>query len=81
ALARYLDLADPSFDAVKSWVLGLRRDLGIAHTLADLGVRDEHVDELVPMAARDPSCGGNPLPIGEPELREMFHKSIHGELA
>ncbi|MEE8534339.1 MAG: iron-containing alcohol dehydrogenase, partial [Alphaproteobacteria bacterium] len=41
ALARYLDLADPSFDAVKSWVLGLRRDLGIAHTLADLGVRDE----------------------------------------
>ena len=81
ALARYLDLAEPSFDAVKSWVLGLRRDLGIAHTLADLGVRDEHVDELVPMAARDPSCGGNPLPIGEPELREMFHKSIHGELA
>ncbi len=81
ALARYLDLADPSFDAVKSWVLGLRRDLGIAHTLADLGVRDEHVDELVPMAARDPSCGGNPLPIGEPELRELFHKSIHGELA
>ena len=81
ALARYLDLADPSFDAVKSWVLGLRRDLGIAHTLADLGVRDEHVDELVPMAARDPSCGGNPLPIGESELRELFHKSIHGELA
>ncbi|MFQ5958854.1 MAG: iron-containing alcohol dehydrogenase [Alphaproteobacteria bacterium] len=81
ALARYLDLADPSFDAVKSWVLGLRRDLGIAHTLADLGVRDEHVDELVPMAVLDPSCGGNPVPIGEPELREMFHKSIHGTLA
>ena len=80
ALARYLDLPDPSFDAVRRWVLDLRNELGIAPTLADLGIGDEHVDELVPMAAIDPSCAGNPVPIGEPELREMFLKSIHGAL-
>ena len=81
ALARYLDLPDPSFDAVKRWVLDLRRELKIEHTLADLGIGEEHVDELTPMAAIDPSCGGNPIPVGEPELRQLFLASIRGELA
>jgi hypothetical protein len=33
------------------------------------------------MAAIDPSCGGNPIPIGEPELRDMFVKAVNGVLA
>ena len=64
-----------------AWVLELRAAFGIEHTLAELGIGHEHVDELVPMAAIDPSCGGNPIPIGEPELRRMFVKSVDGELA
>jgi len=81
ALARYLDLPDPSFEAVMAWVLELRAAFGIEHTLAELGIGDEHIDELVPMAAIDPSCGGNPIPIGEPELHDMFVKAVSGELA
>ena len=81
ALARYLDLPDPSFEAVKRWVLDLRAELKIEHTLADLGITEAHVDELTPMAAIDPSCGGNPIPVGEPELRGMFLAAIRGELA
>ena len=81
ALARYLDLPDPSFDAVKRWILDLRNELKIEHTLAELGIGEEHVDELTPMAAIDPSCGGNPIPVGEPELRQMFLAAIRGELA
>ncbi len=80
-LARYLGLPDPSFDAVQNWVLALREEIGIAHTLAEIGVGEEHIDELTPMAALDPSCGGNPIPVGEPELRRMFEMSIRGELA
>ena len=49
--------------------------------LADLGINESHVDELTPMAAIDPSCGGNPIPVGEPELRQMFLAAIRGELA
>lgn len=78
ALARYLDLPNPSFEAVMAWVLELRAAFGIEHTLAELGIGDEHIDELVPMAAIDPSCGGNPIPVGEPELREMFDKAVNG---
>ena len=80
ALARYLDLPDPSYGAVMAWVLELRAAFGIEHTLAEFGIGPEHIDELVPMAAIDPSCGGNPIPIGEPELRRMFVKSVDGEL-
>ena len=80
ALARYLDLPNPSFDAVQDWVLALRAELDIAPTLAELGIRAEHIDELTPMAAIDPSCGGNPVPVGEPELRRMFEMSVSGEL-
>ena len=81
ACARYLDLPDPSFEAVKRWVLDLRSELKIEHTLAELGIGEQHVDELTPMAAIDPSCGGNPIPVGEPELRGMFLAAIRGELA
>ncbi len=79
-LARYLGLPDPSFDAVQNWVLALREDIGIAHTLAEIGVGEEYIDELAPMAAADPTCGGNPIPVGEPELRRMFEMAIRGEL-
>jgi alcohol dehydrogenase class IV len=81
ALARYLDLPNPSYEAVMAWVLELRAAFDIEHTLAELGIGDEHIDELVPMAAIDPSCGGNPIPVGEPELRNMFIKAVNGELA
>jgi alcohol dehydrogenase class IV len=81
ALARYLDLPKPSFEAVLDWILALRERIGIPETLADLGVGEEHVDELTQMAALDPSCGGNPIPVGEPELRKMLLMSIRGDLS
>jgi hypothetical protein len=33
------------------------------------------------MAAVDPTAGGNPVPIGVPELKKMFIASIEGKLA
>jgi alcohol dehydrogenase class IV len=79
-LARYLDLPDPSFQSVQKWVLELREQIGIPHTLAEIGVEEHHVADLSPMAAMDPSVGGNPLLIGEPELRELFLSAIAGAL-
>ncbi len=79
-LARYLGLAEASFDAVMDWVLSLRTEIGIPNTLADLGVTEAHVEELAPMAANDVACGGNPVPLGEAECRRMFVMAIRGEL-
>lgn len=80
-LARYLDLAHPGFEAVLDWVLALRAEIGIPHTLAELGVRREDFAELTVMAAEDPSCGGNPIPVGQPELRVMFERAFDGALS
>jgi alcohol dehydrogenase class IV len=81
ALARYLDLADPSFDAVLDWILSLREELGIPATLSDIGVTEAHVSQLAAMAAVDPSAGGNPVPLTVDTLTGLFNDAIHGKLA
>jgi len=80
-LAAWLGLPDPSFKGVMAWVLALRKEIGILHTLKDLGVGTDRLDELSVMAAADPSAGGNPIPIGAPELKQMFIACIEGKLA
>ena len=63
-LAAWLGLPEPCFKGVMAWVLALRKEIGIPHTLRDLGVGTDRLDELSVMAAADPSAGGNPIPIG-----------------
>jgi alcohol dehydrogenase class IV len=80
ALARYLDLPRPSFDSVLDWVLALRKEIGIPHSLAEIGVTSDHVAQLAPMAALDPSCGGNPLPVEAASLAELYRDAIAGRV-
>lgn len=79
-LAAWLGLPDASFEAVLQWVLDLRREIGIPHTLKELGVDNQRIDELARMAAVDPTAGGNPIPIGVPELKTMFVAAIEGRM-
>jgi alcohol dehydrogenase class IV len=64
--------ANLGFQAFLDWVLALRKEIGIPHTLADLGVKESDLDMLVPMAVDDPSTGGNPLPVSHAETRALF---------
>lgn len=80
ALAAYLDLARPSFQAVLDWILELRETIGIPHTLADLGVRHDHVDELTAKAVVDPSGATNPVPLNEFNLAQLYRAAIDGNL-
>ena len=81
ALARYLDLPNPSFEAVLDWVLALRREVGIPDALSAIGVEEKHVAELAPMAARDPSCDGNPRPVDAAILGRLYQDAIGGRLS
>ncbi|MDX1513979.1 MAG: iron-containing alcohol dehydrogenase [Gammaproteobacteria bacterium] len=78
-LARYLGLDNPSFDSVLRWILELREQIGIPDTLADIGVLDEHVETLAPMAEKDPSAATNPVPLTKDNLADLFHKAISGQ--
>ncbi len=79
-LAAWLGLPEASFGAVMDWVLALRAELGIAHTLREIGVDDSRTDELCEMAAVDPTAPSNPIPIGAPELKTMFVDALEGRL-
>lgn len=80
-LARFLGLANPSFKALQTWILALRKEIGIPHTLKDIGVDDKRVDEVAKMAAADPSAGGNPIKVGAAELGKIFVAGLEGKLA
>jgi alcohol dehydrogenase class IV len=56
----------------------LRRQLGIPNTLTELGVRPEHLERMAAMAAADPTAGGNPRPVGVPELRALYEAALGG---
>ncbi|MET1026457.1 MAG: iron-containing alcohol dehydrogenase [Dongiaceae bacterium] len=80
-LARYLNLPNPSFRAVQKWILDLRQEIGIPHTLREIKVDDKQIDKVAEMAAVDPSAGGNPIKVGAAELRQIFVAALNGKLA
>lgn len=79
-LARYLNLSNPSFSAVMDWVLKLREEIGIQHTLKEIGVDEEHAEKLAPMAEADPSSGTNPIPLTSKNLQGLYLDCINGTL-
>ncbi len=80
-LARFLGLPNPGFKAVQTWILGLRKEIGIPHTLKEIGVDDKRVDEVAKAAEADPSAGGNPIKVGASELGKIFVAGLNGHLA
>ena len=79
-IARTLALPREDFDALLGWVLGFRRRVGIAHTLAEIGVRPERAEEIGREAAIDPSAGSNPQPIDAPTFARLFRSAVKGDL-
>lgn len=79
-LARYLDLPDPSFMAVLDWVLALRAEIGIPHTLGELGIDKAQGRALAAQAVRDPSAGTNPIALNTAQYADLFDKAIDGVL-
>jgi alcohol dehydrogenase len=64
--------------SVLDWVLELRAEIGIPHTLGELGVGGDRLDELSRMAAEDPTASGNPLKVGPAELRRLYERALAG---
>ncbi len=64
-----------------AWVLALRRELGIAHTLAEIGVKVDNAAVIGAEAAIDPSASGNPVPVTAADLERIFRAAVQGRLA
>jgi len=79
-IARVLDLPDRGFDGFLNWVMKLRSDLGIPHSLAEIGVNTGNAAVIGSEAAVDPSAGGNPIPVTAAHLEHIFRAAVEGRL-
>lgn len=81
-LARVLELpGSPGTDAVLGWLLRLRSDLGLPHTLAEAIDFDEALARrLSELATQDPSMGGNPRPATEADCEALLLAAWRGDL-
>ena len=80
SICNYLSLNN-SFESFLEWILNLRKDLNIPHKLSDvMDCSEVDLKKLSLMAFEDPSTGSNPKKITQEDLKEMYKKSISGEL-
>ncbi|MCL1050151.1 iron-containing alcohol dehydrogenase [Shewanella abyssi] len=79
-LSRYLQLDDASFDGFLSWVLTLREQLNIPHTLAEIEIDLADVVLIGQMAAQDAAAAGNPITLTDVEYSLLFSNAVNGRL-
>jgi alcohol dehydrogenase class IV len=79
-LAGWLELED-GFSGLLDFVLRLRRDLGIPHTIDKIGVDDTRFDEMAAMAVVDPTAGGNPRRLSVADARDLYERAYEGRVA
>jgi len=68
------------FNGFLKWILALRKEIGIPHTLADIGIDTRRLDEVAAMAIKDPSAGGNPITFTEKQYKALAKKCVIGDL-
>ncbi|SPJ22673.1 iron-containing alcohol dehydrogenase [Palleronia abyssalis] len=73
--APYLGI-DGGFEGFRAFVDGFNARFDVPHGLAGMGVTEDRLDDLIDMALRDPSCGGNPVPLTADNLRDLFRAAL-----
>lgn len=78
-VAAYLGLK-PSYAAFFEFVMQLREELGVPHTLGALGVENPDIALMATMSPKDPTAGGNPVPLDEAASAMLFERAIAGKI-
>ena len=68
------------FNGFLNWILSLRKEIGIPHSLADIGIDTKRLDEVAAMAIKDPSAGGNPIAFTDKQYKSLAKRCVTGEL-
>ncbi|SMS10436.1 alcohol dehydrogenase [Pseudomonas viridiflava] len=78
-LAVYLRLPTPGFSGVMDWVLSLREQIGIPHTLADIGIHDQDAELVGQMAFADGCSHTNPIRHSAEAYAGVFRRAVRGQ--
>ncbi len=69
------------FDSLLEWVLRLREEIGVPHSITELGVTDDAIDLVASSAVADPSTGTNPRELTVEGARQIFVAALEGNLS
>jgi hypothetical protein len=75
-----LNLHERGFDGLLSWVLQMRRELDVPHSLAEIGVGIGNAAVIGSEASLDPSASGNPIPVNATQLEHIFRAAVDGRI-
>ncbi|PVZ70577.1 iron-containing alcohol dehydrogenase [Pelagibaculum spongiae] len=83
--ARYIGLENSSFEGFMRWVLALREQLGIPHSLSEIGLADlasdqSQLNKIAVMATEDPSASGNPVQYSAEQYAVILKDAVLGKL-
>jgi len=79
-LSRYLELEDSSFDGFINWVVALRVELHIPHSLAETGIDISQIEKVGKMAVNDGAAAGNPIQFTAQQYSAICLAAINGDL-
>lgn len=78
-LCRYLGMSG-GFDPFLDWIMDLRQEIDIPHTLLDIGIDEERIVEIGHMAVADPSASTNPIAFSPEQYSEIGSRAVRGRL-
>ncbi|MDC3171570.1 iron-containing alcohol dehydrogenase [Pelagibacteraceae bacterium] len=78
-LSNYLELKNTTFDGFIDWIIELRQELAIPHTLEELKV-DFDFESLSEMALVDPSTSTNPINMNVSDMKQLYINAYEGKL-
>ena len=78
--ARYLGLPHADFNGMLDWVLDLRAELELPHTLAEIGVDDARAELIGEMSVKDVTARTNARQLDAAEYQQLFLNALTGKL-
>jgi alcohol dehydrogenase class IV len=79
-ISRYINLKSATFNNFMDWILELRSNLNIPHTLSEIIDDDKNLEKMSLMAFNDPSTSTNPIPVKEKDFLKMYVNAFKGDL-
>jgi len=80
-LSEYLGLKEASFNSFVDWVVELKEQIKIPHTISESAkINDQDIEKMSPMALDDPCTPGNPKKLVLDDMVSMYEHSVQGKL-
>lgn len=79
-LANQLELPKKNFEGFMDWILWLRSEINIPHTLTEIGISAIDATKVASLSHSDPAASGNPTMFTIEQYQQLFLDAVNGKL-